>query len=206
MLQGGLMKFHHSLFDILSSKTKLKIINFLLKHKASMSEREIASILKISHMSINRTMKELADINFVDFITVGKSHLWKVNTKSYAYKILSNLIGGISLVRSPLEDLKSTILENLPKNLIKKVGLFGSVAKGLEKTDSDIDIFILVSDKNVKETLESSIEKLSGVCFELYGNRLAPYILTEKESKQKKRLKILSEVEKGIQIFPKTKG
>ncbi|MBU4312164.1 MAG: nucleotidyltransferase domain-containing protein [Candidatus Omnitrophica bacterium] len=200
------MKFHHSLFDILGSKTKLKIANFLLKHKASMSEREIASILKISHMSINRAMKELATINFVDFVTVGKAHLWKVNTKSYAYKMLSNLIGGVSLVKFPLEDLKTTILENLPKNLIKKVVLFGSVAKGLEKTDSDIDIFILVGDKDAKETLEPSIEKLSGICLELYGNRLAPYILTEKESKQKKRLKIISEVEKGIQIFPKMKG
>ena len=200
------MKFHASLLDVLSSKIKLKIVSFLLKHKASMSEREIASILKISHMSINRSMKELADINFVDYHTVGKAHLWKVNTKSYAYKMLSNLIGGASLAKSPLEDLKNTILENLPKNLIKKVVLFGSISKGLEKTDSDIDIFILVSDKDAKEALEPSIEKLSGICFELYGNRLALYILTEKESKQKKRSKIVSEVEKGIQVFPKTKG
>jgi Mn-dependent DtxR family transcriptional regulator len=40
-----------------------------------MSEREIASILKVSHMSINRTMKELAELNFVNFITIGKDHL-----------------------------------------------------------------------------------------------------------------------------------
>jgi predicted nucleotidyltransferase len=171
-----------------------------------MSEREIASILKISHMSINRAMKELTDINFVDFVTVGKAHLWRVNTKSYAYKTLSSLMRGISLVKPPLEDLKSTILENLPKNLVKKAVLFGSIAKGLEKTDSDIDIFILVRDKDAKETLGLSIEKLSRICFELYGNRLAPYVLTEKESRQKERLKILSEAEKGIQIFPRIKG
>jgi len=200
------MKFHITMLDILGSKTKVKIIGFLLNHKASMSEREIASVLKISHMSINRTMKELSDINFVDFITVGKAHLWKVNTKSYAYKMLSNLIGGASLVKSPLGNLKNTIIENLPKNLIKKIILFGSVAKGLEKTDSDIDIFILVKDKETKDNLEPAIDKLSGICFELYGNRLAPYILTEKETKQKKKLKVISEIENGIQIFPKTKG
>lgn len=199
------MKFHISLLDVLNSKTKVKIIKFLLTHEASMSEREIASILKISHMSVNRTMRELADMNFVDFVTIGKAHLWKVNSKSYAFKVLSVLIKGVSIIKEPLEDLKNTLLRNLPKTLIKRAVLFGSVAKGLENTNSDIDVFILVKNKRSKEVLEFSIEKLSNICFEVYGNRLAPYILTEQEMKQKKNLRIISEVDKGIQIFPETK-
>ncbi len=95
------MKFHISLLDVLNSKTRVKIIKFLLTHEASMSEREIASILKVSHMSINRTMRELADVNFVDFVTVGKAHLWKVNRKSYAFKVLFILIEGVSDIKSP---------------------------------------------------------------------------------------------------------
>ena len=199
------MKFHISLLDVLNSKTKVKIIKFLLTHEASMSEREIASILKISHMSVNRTMRELADTNFVDFVTIGKAHLWKVNSKSYAFKVLSVLIKGVSIIKEPLEDLKNTLLRNLPKTLIRRAVLFGSVAKGLENTNSDIDVFILVKNKRSKEVLEFSIEKLSNICFEVYGNRLAPYILTEQEMKQKKNLRIISEVDKGIQIFPEKK-
>lgn len=190
---------------MLNSKTKVKIIKFLLTHEASMSEREVASILKISHMSVNRTMRELADMNFVDFVTIGKAHLWKVNSKSYAFKVLSVLIKGVSFIKEPLEDLKNTLLRNLPKTLIRRAVLFGSVAKGLENTNSDIDVFILVKNKRSKEALEFSIEKLSNICFEVYGNRLAPYILTEQEMKQKKNLRIISEVDKGIQIFPEKK-
>lgn len=199
------MKFHISLLDVLNSKTKVKIIKFLLTHEASMSEREIASILKISHMSVNRTMRELADMNFVDFVTIGKAHLWKVNSKSYAFKVLSVLIKGVSIIKEPLEDLKNTLLRDLPKTLIRRAVLFGSVAKGLENTNSDIDVFILVKNKRSREVLEFSIEKLSNICFEVYGNRLAPYILTEQEMKQKKNLRIISEVDKGIQIFPEKK-
>ena len=199
------MKFHISLLDVLNSKTKVKIIKFLLTHEASMSEREIASILKISHMSVNRTMRELADMNFVDFVTIGKAHLWKVNSKSYAFKVLSVLIKGVSIIKEPLEDLKNTLLRNLPKTLIRRAVLFGSVAKGLENTNSDIDVFILVKNKQSKEVLEFSIEKLSNICFEVYGNRLAPYILTEQEMKQKKNLRIISEIDKGIKIFPEKK-
>jgi len=171
-----------------------------------MSEREIASILKVSHMSINRTMRDLAELNFVNFVTIGKAHLWKVNRRSYAFRVLSELIKGVSSIKEPLEDLKKTLLRNLPKTLIKRVVLFGSITEGSERTNSDIDVFVLVKDKQSKEKLEPEIEKLSNICFEAYGNRLAPYILTEQEMKQKKNLKVISEINKGLEIFPGKKG
>ena len=90
----------------------------------------------------------------------------------------------------------------MPKTLIKKVVLFGSVAKGKEKTDSDIDVFFLVKDSRDKEKLSSALEKLSNACLETYGNRLSPYILTEREAKKKTRAKFLSEINNGIEIFP----
>ncbi|MEK6727153.1 MAG: nucleotidyltransferase domain-containing protein [Candidatus Omnitrophota bacterium] len=196
------MKFNASLIDILNSKTKLKIVEFLLTHEASMSEREIASILKVSHMSINRTMQELSEVNFVNFVTIGKAHLWKVNRKSYAFKVLSEFVKGVSRIKDPLDDLKNMILKNTPKALVKKVVLFGSIAKGAEELDSDIDVFFLVKDNKDKEKLRFTLEKLSNACLETYGNRLSPYILTEQETKKKVRQKFLSEINKGMKIFP----
>ncbi|MCK4252501.1 nucleotidyltransferase domain-containing protein [candidate division WOR-3 bacterium] len=200
------MKFHISLLDILGSKTRVRIISFLLTHEASMSEREIASILKVSHMSVNRTMRELAELNFVNFVTIGKAHLWRVNHKSYAFRALSELIKGVSGIQEPIEELKKILLKNLPKTLIKRIVLFGSIAKGSERANSDIDIFVLARDRQCKEKLESSIEKLSNICFEMYENRLAPYILTEQELKQKKKLNVISEIKKGIEIYSGKKG
>ena len=200
------MKFHISILDILNSKTKVKIAKFLLTHEAAMSEREIASVLKVSHMSVNRTMRDLAGVNFGSFVSIGNSHLWKVNRKSYAFKTLSSLIKNVSTIKDPLEDLKSTLFKYLPKNLVKKVVLFGSASKGLEKTNSDIDIFILVKNVQARKRLEPFIEKLSAICFRSYGNRLAPYILTGQEMKRKKSLKIISEIDSGIQIIPRKKG
>ncbi len=200
------MKFHISLLDVLTSKAKIKIIKFLLSHVASMSEREIASVLNVSHMSVNRTMRELGELNFVNFVTIGKAHLWRVNRKSYAFRVLSELFKGVSRIKEPLEDLKEILVNNLPKTLIKKVVLFGSIAKASERSNSDIDVFMLVKNKESKKKLESQIDKLSNICLEAYGNRLAPYILTEQEIEQKKNLKIVSEINKGIQIFLKKKG
>ena len=200
------MKFHISLLSVLNSKTKVKIIRFLLTHEAYMSEREIASILGVSHMSVNRVLRELSQLNFGNFVTVGKSHLWKINRKSYVFKALSGLIKDVLVTKDPMEGLKATLLRYLPRALVKKVLLFGSVSKGMEKPDSDIDVFILVKNSASKKALEASIEKLSDICFELYGNRLAPYILTEQEMNKKGNLKIVSEISSGIRIFPKEKG
>jgi len=195
------MKFNAPLVNVLNSPTKLTIVKFLLTHEASMSEREIASILKVSHMSINRTMRELAELNFVNFVTIGKAHLWKVNRKSYAFKVLSEFIKGVSRIKDPFNDLKETILTNIPKNLVKKIILFGSIAKGDEKTGSDVDIFFLVKDAKDKGKLEPALEKLSNACLEIYGNRLSPYALTAQEAKKQTRQKFLSEINKGIEIF-----
>ena len=138
----------------------------------------------------------------MNFFTIGKAHLWKVKQTKLCISGFSKLIKGISEIKEPLENLKIDILKNLPKTLIKRVVLFGSIAKGSEKPDSDIDIFILVKNKQDSEKLEISLEKLSNICLEVYGNRLSPYILTEKELKQKERLKVISEINRGLQIFP----
>ncbi len=196
------MKFNISLPKLLNSGTKIKIVKFLLNHRATMSEREIASVLKVSHMSVNRSLRELSGINFVDFIAVGKMHLWKVNRGSYAFRVLSEFIKGLSRIPVPLEDLKAAILGQIPGKLIMRAVLFGSVAGGGEQADSDIDVFFLVKDAKAREKLESALERLSDSCLERYGNRLSPYVLTAREQELKKDSKLLAEINRGIDIFP----
>lgn len=196
------MRFNISLLDFVYSETQLKIVRFLLSHEAAMSEREIASIVKVSHMSVNRALQKLADINLVNFIKIGKAHLWKVNRKSYAFKALSGIVAHMSDITVPLEELKTVIMQNLPKSSVKKVVLFGSVAKGEEKPNSDIDLFILVDGQNAKRTVEPAIDKLSTICLERYGNRLSTYILTQKDLQKKQHLEIIAEIHNGLQLFP----
>jgi predicted nucleotidyltransferase len=189
---------------MINSLAKISIIRHLMMFESPMSEREIASVIRIPHTSVNRTLKELAQYNMVSYSVAGKTHLWKINKKSYGYTLLSDMIKDISSLKYPLDNLQKTIQDTLPLELIKRVVLFGSVAKGLEKADSDIDLFILVQNDTNKNEIQKAIGDLSNKCLDAYGNRLEAYILTDKELTQKEDLNILREIEKGIQIFPKT--
>lgn len=196
------MVFHKSLLTVLNSKTKQKIVGFLLKHEALMSEREIAAVSGVSHMSINRIMRELAEINFVHFVRAGRAHLWRVNRGSYSFHILSGLFNTLSQKKAPFEDLKRTILDELPLPFLENLILFGSVAMGTERFDSDIDLYIQVKDESKKQEIEQSAEELVLLCLERYGNPLSPYILTGKEWKERSDLKLAEKIKKGIKIYP----
>lgn len=194
------MKFELSLDKIIGSKAKIRILKYLFGHQASMSENELAKIIKVSPMTVNRLMKELRELNLVNAARVGNANVWSVNKDSYVYTALSNVINKISAVPTPLEHLKITLSRNLPKKLVKKVILYGSVAQGKSKANSDIDLYILAGSQKEADELTPHIDKLSNLCLSLYGNRLALYILTEAQLEEKKKLPLLKEIEKGIRI------
>ncbi|MEI7999181.1 MAG: nucleotidyltransferase domain-containing protein [Candidatus Omnitrophota bacterium] len=196
------MRFYITLSDLFKSEVKLKVIKFLLDHEALMSEREIASILKISHMSVNRTLRDLNEFNLVGYSTVGKSHLWKVNRQSYAYTMLKELMKQVKSIEDPLQTLKQTITKRLLLKSVQRMVLFGSIAQKTERADSDIDLFILIKNNQEKARLEAALDKLSLECLERFGNRLSPYLLTDKELHQKKGLEIIAAVNRGIQLYP----
>jgi predicted nucleotidyltransferase len=195
------MQFEVSLDRIIGSKAKIKILKYLFGHQASMSENELAKVVKVSVMTINRLMKELRELNLVSMERIGNANVWSVNKESYAYLALSKVMGEISSAPSPLEHLKNTLSSNFPRELVKKVILYGSVAQGKSKANSDIDLFILVKSQKETDELTVPLDKLSSLCLTLYGNRLAPYILTETQLQEKNKLPILKEIEKGIQII-----
>jgi predicted nucleotidyltransferase len=198
------MLFHRSLLPILNSPTKLKIVSFLLKNEAQMSEREMARVLNVSHMSINRTMDELAALSFVHSSRIGRAHVWKTNRSSYAFQLFSTILENYLSVGDPFTDLKKTILENIPLKSVQKIVIFGSISRKTERPDSDIDLFILVKDDSAMAELTPALEELDSLCLDRFGNLFSPYVLTPNQLQEKKRLKLISEIEKGIILYEYT--
>ena len=189
----------------MASPTREKIVNFLLNNEADMSEREISRLLGVSHMSVNRTMRELEEMNFAQVVRAGRVHLWRINRESYAFRVFSLLSEVLSNIKPPLEDLKTTILDNVPLALISELILFGSIAKSAGKSSSDIDLFVLVENEDRKSEIEPALAKLGELCLTRFGNLLSPYVLTRRDLDYKSNLRLLTDIKNGIRLFPPKK-
>lgn len=139
---------------------KLEVVLLLLQGKNHV--RGIANKLGINHMLVSRKVKELAQSNVVDFSWEGKnkSYFLKKTAEARALVLMAE---NYRLLR---------ILGNYPglRNIIEKIQkdkrirlalLFGSYAKGLATRESDIDIYIETTDRNLRKEFQLLDSRLS---------------------------------------------
>jgi predicted nucleotidyltransferase len=184
----------------MSSDAKVKILHYVLKDGFRMTGRELARICGVSHSMAIDTLKEFEEMNLVYNFRAGKSVVWMTKTDSYAYLIAKKLYDKKEEYL-PVEHLKTMLIGSLPKGIVKRAVLFGSVSRGEENYNSDIDLFVLVESEKNKKKMEEFLQNMSFKCGKLYGNVLGFYLLTEKEFAAKKNLAIIRNVEKGIKLI-----
>ena len=198
------MKLNEPVYGVLKSQKKVKLIRLLLRENGipEMSEREMAKLLKISNVSVNRTMNELQSLNMVHAKFVGGAKVWSTNKKSHAYAVLKKVLNPKEGDILPIEGLKKMMIKELKKLPVIEAVLFGSVARAEEKPGSDIDLFLLVKGNTEKNIVEKAVRNLDDRIRELYGNGLGEYILTEKEYAQKAGLGVIRNIKKeGIKLI-----
>ena len=153
---------------------KLKIINYMGKNLGQpFTMHEFSKLIKVPYATFYRTIQEMKDL--VRIQTVGKSKSVSLNTENSAIK---------SYLTISSDEEKKEFIKKQP--IIKKIALelntkdiavlFGSYAKGNEKSSSDIDI--LVINKDGKKTISFSKYEL------LFKKKINAIFITKSEFKQ----------------------
>lgn len=143
------------MFHMEQKNFKFEIVDQLLKGKKHI--RRIAVDLSINHMMIIRKMRALAQENVVDYEEEGKNKLYflKKTSEARAYVYKAENYKLVCLLRK-YPGLRG-IIEKIQKNRNVKIAiLFGSFAKGIAKNDSDIDIYIDTTKKELKKEVEQN--------------------------------------------------
>lgn len=198
------MNMNWSMIEALSSEGKVRLLNHILAHPAaSMSAAELARITDMSPMSVTRLLRYFESIGLVSIKRIGASHIYIINTASYAYDVLKPLFQHIQRTSPPLEDMKRRIVKALPVKSLQKILLYGSVAKGGAEEGSDIDIVVILNKRGVKqrEDVMDALEKFGVVCIDRYGMRLESRVMTEKEFARLPS-DLRAAIETGVRIFP----
>ena len=212
------------LSELLSSKLKNRILEYLTSNNAPVSERQMAKILGVSHTAVNKVMKELLDYNLVKATSVGSSLVWQINEKSISYRLLQRYLAlqtksSLDLFINSLKhririlELESKIAAkrkapekiDLRKRAIE-AHVIGSVAQETAEPDSDIDI-LLITNSEVKKFLLTDNPKLLTELMvdfgEETGNQLSIQIFTNDEIEKKPALHwVKDSIKKGIKVYP----
>ena len=192
------MKFHNILDEMLGNKTKVRLLRAFFKYpEKGFTESELERIAGIPQASVHRNLKSLMDNGLFDRKRIGKANLYSLNKEHILYLLLYR---NFEAERNVLVELKNMIEESV-KSLpqIELVVLFGSIVKGMERADSDVDIFIVC--KGEKSKLEDKLTVLTNISQNKFGNPVSLMIKYKEELQDLKTRSIFSEIKNGEIIF-----
>lgn len=196
------MKFHNLLEEILSSKVKIAIMKILYRYpEKKFSGRELARLLNVSPSRASEVLELLRKYGMLSRIRVGNTSEWTLNRESILTKKLSNIF---QIEEKIYQDLKSKIYNAFKEEeRILEVVLYGSIVRGHEQPDSDIDLFILVKKEEDKELVAQLVHKLNISLLPLYGNVISDLTYSKEEWDRKKNSKILKQIQSEGEIILK---
>lgn len=152
---------------LISSKTRRKLLTlFFLNAKESFYTRQIQKLIIEDYKSVQKELKSLAKNGILNCHNKGNMIFYSVNEKIPIYNELKSLIfkteGFADILKKKLQGISG----------IKFAFIYGSVARGEERADSDIDLMVVGEasyDKVVKKIIEIENELQKKINFNFYG-------------------------------------
>ena len=195
------MKLHKYLEQALGNKISIRVLRVLVDHKGKIfTIRRLAEDAGASHPEVSATIDELEKFGIVQIQPVGRAHQISLNEKSY---VLKEVIEPILKAEKKTRDKVILVLKNyLDTKKIISTAIFGSVSKGEEKEDSDIDVLVISNDFEHAAVL---ISNASQEIFLKFHSKISPIIFSESEFKLKKKKNTLirSILDNHIMIYGK---
>lgn len=171
------MLFHQYLEQLLGNKASISILRALYKYKGKVfTVRGLADFARVSVNETALTVERLEKFGIVRIQPVGRAHQVTLNDESY---ILNKIMEPIFIAESKtLDELILVLKKHLTTKKILAAAIFGSVAKGEEKEDSDMDLLV-ISDDFVHTTF--AISHAAEEVMPKFYSKMSPLILSKKE-------------------------
>jgi len=195
------MKINNPLDRILDNEAKIKILRFLIKTGAQWNGRQIAKEVGVTPATSHKALHGLYKEGVLLLENVGKTHLYSLNSNNYLVSgLLNPLFAKEDKVLSDIVAMikKSIILSSVSENIVSVV-LFGSVNLRKDSPKSDIDLAVVVKDKESLRKAENLFAEIDKRISAEFGNTVSPYIntVTGFKVKRKKGLDIIKNILKS---------
>ena len=176
------MKLHSYLERVIGSKTAIALVRVLLNYPGKIfTIRGLAETAGVSASEASLVVRQLEEAGVLKLQPVGKSFLITPNEQSFVLRRIMKPI--VQAEGQTIGELTKLLKECFGVETIS-VYLFGSVAKGEEKDDSDIDLLVISDDfENASAAVSKAQEKVAAV----FNKQLSPLIFSEQELYSKRK-------------------
>ena len=184
------MELHNYVSQILANKVTIAVLKTLLRYKGKIfTVRELARTCGFSHPEVSSVLKKLESSGIVKLQPVGRAYQITLNEESY---ILKSVIEPLfAAEEETVNSLISTIKPVFRNKKIISVAIFGSVAKGLEKKTSDVDVLIIAEDK---EIANECVAEASNITSSKFGTALSPLIMDKQKFMRKRNEQLVKSI------------
>jgi predicted nucleotidyltransferase len=193
------MKFRHPLSELLDSPIRVDLLRELSRARGeSLSGREVARRVSASPSQVNWHLRSLEAEGLVRSQTIGRVHAWSLSNEHALADALQNLFQVEGVFFDQLKAKLEATLRPLP---VERAFLFGSVARGDEHPESDIDLFVETRGKEEKEKVAAALSRASHEFVVRFGNPLSNLVLTRAEVARGSNPVLLSTIEReGVRL------
>jgi predicted nucleotidyltransferase len=193
------MRIAAALDPVLSSRTRVRLLRTLFGNPTRRwTGRELAKAARVSTAQAARDLRELSDVGIVHWDAIGRSYSWELSRSHVLFDPLSSLFEFEANLKSELVRQISKELQSEP---IRKAKLFGSVARGDERSDSDIDLFLEIENASQAPRVDNAVDRVRAQIWRTFGNAVVPLVYTSSKVKRPPNPKLLNAIEReGIDV------
>lgn len=167
------MRFHDPLDAVLGRLASVRLLRLLVRFPSrEFTGREIARLAGVATPSALRALEDLRRSGILRSRIVGRATLWSFRQEHYLAQPLATLF---EADHQALRGLTSVLSAELGTLGIEEATIFGSVARGEERPESDIDLWVPVREGTARD-LASRLVPLIEEVSRRFGNTLSPLV------------------------------
>lgn len=168
------MRFHRPLDSVLRRSTTIQVLRPLAWYASrAFTGRELARLSGVSPQQALRSLNDLEREGIVRGQVTGRARLWSLG---HEHLLVPGLTSLLELDRAALEELLSVLRDGLSGADVDRVRLFGSIARGEERPESDIDLLVEARTA-AHPALMARTTKLIQTVSTKFGNTLSPLLV-----------------------------
>ena len=184
--QGGPAR--EPLSYLFGTRAKVCCVRVLCAAGDPITQREVARRAGVQHRSAQLALDELVAVGLVSRMEGGRDLLVRLNDE---HNLASAVRGLFNAEAGQFLELRQRLVEIATGGGrlrgIRSVVLFGSVARGDDTPDSDIDLLLIVADAGARERILERFDDAAPHLRAAFGCRVRPLAYTLAESRRQWR-------------------